>query len=160
MLARAMVDSHTGTLTCTESTTGTTGVTTTLTTPSWLSLGQITLPAKRTHAGTAANINVSINASDDGVCSVDRYVLIPLSFGGHAYYHDATATDVISQFDVLADGAILLDNAVDSTDCGGGTMLATSDDRLVVCSEEAASDETTHAAEFLLLHAPQFGLWR
>ncbi len=131
-----------------------------LTTPAYISLGQITLPHKRTHRGTAANIEVSItNANASGATSVDRFVLVPLKFGGYAYYHDSTATEAISAFDV-EDGDVLLDSAVDMTDCGGGQMLATASDRLIVCSEEVASDETTHAVVLEVLHTPRFNLWR
>lgn len=135
-------------------------VATRLTTPAWYSLGQIVLPARRTHTGTAANITVGMQASASNYGVVDRYLLVPLTQGGHAYYHDATAGDAISQFDVLGDGTILLDSAVDMTDCGGGQLLATSRDRLVVCAEEAASDETTHLAILDLLHTPLYDLWR
>jgi hypothetical protein len=168
LLARAMVNntSYVGTVgwRYVGDSTNIGSATIALATPAWISLGQVTLPAKRTHRGTAANIEVSItNANASGATSVDRFVLIPLYIPGHecgyAYYHDSTATDAISQFDVV-DGTILLDSAVDMTDCGGGTMLATDRDRLIVCSEEVASDETTHLIDLFVLATPRYNLWR
>lgn len=134
--------------------------TTALTTPAWLSLGQVTLPPKKTHPGTAANLTVTMVSSNaSGVASADCYLALPLNLGGYAYYHDSTVTDVISQFDVI-DGQILLDSTTDMTDCGGGAMLATADSRLIVVAEESASDETTHLVNLSILHTPRYGLWR
>jgi hypothetical protein len=154
----------TGTLTCTESTKGATGVTTDsgVTTPCWRSLGQVGLPCKRTHPGTAANITVSMVGSDAGaVVQVDRYMLIPISHGGYAYYHDEDGpTSVKSEFDVLADGTLLLDNAVDMTDCGGVRLMANATNRLVVLAEETGSDETGHPIVFFGAHMPEYSLWQ
>jgi len=162
LLVRGMSNSpsYAATFKCDESSTGSTGVSTTVATPVWLSLGQVVLPPRRTHVGTSANITVRLNSVTSGEAKADRYLLIPLTQGGYAAYHDSTATDGVSQFDVLADGTILLDSAVDLSDCYGGSLAATARDRLVVCAEKAASDETTHLVILGLLHTPLYDLWR
>jgi len=153
--------SYTSTVDCAESTIGLTGVSTVVTTPQFDSLGFVTLPSKRAWPSTAANITVGITASNSGTYAVvDRYVLIPVDLGGWAYFHHGTAGSDIDQLDILADGTILVDNAVTMTYCGGGLLNATSSDRLIVCAEEAASDETTHLVVLELLHTPRYNLWR
>jgi hypothetical protein len=105
---------------------------------------------------------VRLNNVASGATSADWFMLVPVSFGGYAYFHDSTAAEAISQFDVLPGGVVLVDSAVDMTDCGapGRGLLASSDDRLIVCSEEVASDETTHVVSLLPFAVPRYSLWR
>lgn len=168
LLARGcLVGTGTATFSCDESSVGATGVQTTLATPNVVSLGYIVLPSRRVYPGTAANITVRIVANGAaGAAAVDRYILIPLSLGGYAYYHNATtSTGYVSQFNV-EDGVVMnastgfTDLAVDMTYAGGGPMFATKRDRLIIYAEEVGSDETTHQVDVTVYARPRFALWR
>ena len=161
LLARAATNNvaYEGTVTCAES--GESAATS-LTTPEWLALGVVSLPTRRTIPGTAADLTITLvsdNAS--GECKLDRLMAIPMETGGAAWYHSATTpTDVASRVDVDSDGTVLVDGSMDASKCKPGRLVASSRDRLIVCSEEAASDEATHLVNLAVLHRPRFDLWR
>ena len=134
--------------------------TTALTTWEWREAGQVKAPAKRTKPGVAAYFSVTAVAeAAAGTACVDRYKLIPISFGGYACYHDLVAATDISDFDVV-DGVILLDGVVDHTNCFGGMIEATKRDALYVVADMVAAAEITHALILAPLCTPQYSLWR
>ena len=133
---------------------------TTLTTYSWYSLGQVKVPAKRSKPGVAANITVTAVAeAAAGEAYVDRYAFVPVSFGGWASYLGTVVTEHVSDFDVV-DHVILLDGAANYAGCSGGIIVATKRDELRVVAEQVACNEVTHAIVMAPLCTPQYSLWR
>jgi len=122
--------------------------------PVWKSLGQIHLPPKRAQAGVASNMTVTMVCQTGGNGYVDQYMLIPLSFGGHASFDGGTYSNIYAE-----GGALYLNGSANATISSAGRMFATGLDRLIINAAMPSSTEAYHWAGFLALATPQYGLF-
>jgi hypothetical protein len=114
-------------------------------TPHLIAVGDLDLPVQDTAYGTASNLTLSVRSDGTNDCTVNAFVLLPLTWG-YVAWHPDVATQYIDQLDVGPTG-IFMDNVTDVTYLQGGVLspavLATHIGTLVATASPSGSSWPT-----------------